>query len=187
MQYEVEIEGRVRTVIVTRTGDGFAVRVDDHARIVDAVRIDAHVLSLLVGELWPTHDTGPADRGTDARRRLGPRTSYEVALSRAGSAQLIVSVGATPFTVTLNGRRRAKDVAGPAGAGPQRIVAPMPGKVIRVLVQAGDAVLARQPLVVVEAMKMENELRAARDGTVAAIHVKEGASVDAGAPLIDIT
>ena len=52
--------------------------------------------------------------------------------------------------------------------------------------RAGDAVHARQPLIVVEAMKMENELRAGRDGTVAEIHVKEGASVDAGAPLIDI-
>ena len=185
MQYEVEIEGRVRTVIVTRTGDGFAVQVDDHIRIVDAVRIDAHTLSLLVGEVWPADDTGPADRGTDARRRLGPRTSYEVALSRAGAARLIVSVGATPMAVTLNGRRRAKDVAG-AAAGPQRIVAPMPGKVIRVLVQAGAAVRARQPLVVVEAMKMENELRAVRDGTVAAVHVKEGASVEAGAPLMEI-
>ena len=62
----------------------------------------------------------------------------------------------------------------------------MPGKVIRVLVRSGEAVRARQPLVVVEAMKMENELRAVREGTVAAVHVTEGASVDAGAPLIDI-
>ena len=150
------------------------------------MRIDAHTLSLLAGEVWPTHDTGSGDRGTEARRRLEPRTSHEVRLCRAGSGQLIVSVGATPFAVTLNGRRRAKEGAGPAGAGPQRIVAPMPGKVIRVLVQAGAAVRARQPLVVVEAMKMENELRAVRDGTVAAVHVKEGASVEAGALLMEI-
>ena len=51
----------------------------------------------------------------------------------------------------------------------------MPGKVIRVLVAVGDEVAARQPLIVVEAMKMENELRAGRDGHVAAIHVREGA------------
>ena len=56
-------------------------------------------------------------------------------------------------------RRRAR------GAGPQRVVAPMPGKVVRVLVKPGDEVKPRQGLVVVEAMKMENELRAARDGT----------------------
>jgi biotin carboxyl carrier protein len=62
----------------------------------------------------------------------------------------------------------------------------MPGKILRVLVRPGDAVGARQPVVVVEAMKMENELRASRDGQVAEIHVREGMSVDAGALLIVI-
>jgi biotin carboxyl carrier protein len=62
----------------------------------------------------------------------------------------------------------------------------MPGKVVRVLVGPGDLVRARQPLVVVEAMKMENELRAGRDGTIAEIHAKEGTSVDAGALLLII-
>jgi biotin carboxyl carrier protein len=62
----------------------------------------------------------------------------------------------------------------------------MPGKVVRVLVQAGDVVSARQPLVVVEAMKMENELRAGRDGTVAGVHAFEGESVEAGALLVVI-
>ncbi|MBZ5555810.1 MAG: acetyl-CoA carboxylase biotin carboxyl carrier protein subunit [Acidobacteriia bacterium] len=62
----------------------------------------------------------------------------------------------------------------------------MPGKVVRVLVAPGETVKARQPLVVVEAMKMENELRAGRDGTVSEIHAREGVSVDAGALLIVI-
>ena len=62
----------------------------------------------------------------------------------------------------------------------------MPGKIVRVFVRPGDTVTARQPLVVVEAMKMENELRANRDGTVAEVHVREGLSVEAGAPLIVI-
>ena len=66
------------------------------------------------------------------------------------------------------------------------MTAPMPGKVVRVLVEAGDAIVARQPLVVVEAMKMENELRAGRDGTVAEVHACEGVSVDAGALLVVI-
>jgi biotin carboxyl carrier protein len=59
----------------------------------------------------------------------------------------------------------------------------MPGKVIRVLVAAGDEVHPRQGLVVVEAMKMENELRAARAGRVKEIFVQEGQSVEAGAVL----
>ena len=58
------------------------------------------------------------------------------------------------------------------------------GKIVRVLVQSGETVRARQPLVVVEAMKMENELRAGRDGTVAEVHAAEGQSVDAGALLV---
>ena len=62
----------------------------------------------------------------------------------------------------------------------------MPGKVVRVLVKAGDAVRARQPVVVVEAMKMENEVRADRDGTVAEIHTRDGMSVEAGALLMII-
>ena len=83
-------------------------------------------------------------------------------------------------------RRRwaRKEEGARAAAGPQRIGAPMPGKIVRVLVRRGDLVVARQPLVVVEAMKMENELRAARDGTVSEIHVAEGQSVDAGALLV---
>ena len=57
----------------------------------------------------------------------------------------------------------------------------MPGKIVRVLVKKGEAVRARQSVVVIEAMKMENELRAARDGTLAEIHVRDGQSVEAGA------
>jgi biotin carboxyl carrier protein len=59
----------------------------------------------------------------------------------------------------------------------------MPGKVVRILVREGDEVAPRQGLVVVEAMKMENELRATRQGRVVSIAVCEGQSVDAGAVL----
>ena len=76
--------------------------------------------------------------------------------------------------------RAGKRKAAHSGSGPQRLVAPMPGKVVRVLVKAGDTVRARQPIVVIEAMKMENELRAGRDGVVAEMQVREGQSVEAG-------
>ena len=62
----------------------------------------------------------------------------------------------------------------------------MPGKIVRVLVKSGDQVKAKQGLVVVEAMKMENELRAARDGRVRELAVTEGQSVDAGAVLLTV-
>ena len=76
------------------------------------------------------------------------------------AGQFTIQVGALPIAVTVNGRRHRAGSSDAAAAGPQRIAAPMPGKIVRVFVRPGDTVTARQPLVVVEAMKMENELRA---------------------------
>jgi biotin carboxyl carrier protein len=169
MRYEIEVGGRTRQVAVARVGDGFAVTVDGHTWQVDAARIDAHTLSLIVDSVW--------------------RKSHEVAIaSDPVTSQLTLRVGTTPITVGLNGSRRwaRKDDGSGSGTGPLRLVAPMPGKVVRVLVAPGQAVRVRQPLVVVEAMKMENELRAGRDGTVVDIHAREGMSVDAGALLVVI-
>ena len=167
--YEIEAGGRLRQVAVAREGGGFAVTVDGRRYHVDAARIDEHSLSLLVDGLC--------------------RRSYDVTVTAdAAGGELAVYVGAVPVAVALNGRRGwgRKDDRAASGAGPQRVTAPMPGKVVRVLVGAGDCVAARQPLVVVEAMKMENELRASREGTVAEVHAREGVSVDAGALLVVI-
>jgi biotin carboxyl carrier protein len=70
--------------------------------------------------------------------------------------------------------------------GTQRLVAPMPGTVLRVLVAAGDEVQARQPLVVLEAMKMETPVSAPFAGRVSAVHAEQGASVAAGALLVEL-
>jgi acetyl/propionyl-CoA carboxylase alpha subunit len=69
-------------------------------------------------------------------------------------------------------------------AGESRVVAPMPGKIVRILVEPGQLVDARQALVVVEAMKMENELKATRAGTVREVRVQEGQAVEGGAVLL---
>ena len=166
MHYEIEASGRVRHVTVTRLGGGFAVSVDGRLHQVDAARIDAHTLSLIVDNMW----------------------QRDTVITPESSGRLVVLAGAVPVTVRLNGRRGGgrRQGGGAAGSGPLRIVAPMPGKVVRVLVKAGDAIRARQPVVVVEAMKMENELRADRVGTVAEIHTREGMSVEAGALLVVI-
>jgi len=167
MQYEIEIAGKRRQVVVTREGDGFAVAVDGATRHVDVARIDEDTLSLIVDSVTPADITIAPD---------------------ATAGHMTVHVDGTPVSATLNGRRRwsRRDEAGDPGSEPQRIAAPMPGKVVRVLVGVGDTVQARQPVAVVEAMKMENEMRASRAGTVAEVHVREGMSVDAGAPLIVI-
>ena len=182
MQYEVELGGRRRRVVVIRAGDGFAVTVDGHTRQVDAARIDGHTLSLLLDNVSPADNS--ASPGPNGHRR-----GYEVSIvSDPAGGQLTVHVGSAPILVRLNGLRRSgrRDDGGVAGTGPQRLVAPMPGKVVRVLVKPGDLVSPRQAVVVVEAMKMENELRASREGTVTEVHAHEGISVDAGTLLVVI-
>jgi biotin carboxyl carrier protein len=180
LQYDIEVEGERRRVVVHRIGDGFAVELDGRGWHVDAVRIDAQTVSLIVGTMPANGDTGrPGPSGVGG-------SSREVTIAPGKEGQSVAYVGGMPLAVALNGRRRKGEDGTQTRGGPQRITAPMPGKVVRVLVATGDAVRARQPVVVVEAMKMENELRAGHDGTVAGIHVTEGSSVDAGAPLIDI-
>jgi biotin carboxyl carrier protein len=71
-----------------------------------------------------------------------------------------------------------------AHSGLQEINAPMPGKIVKVFVKEGDAVVEGQPLVVVEAMKMENELKALRAGTVTKVLAKEGTAIENGAKLV---
>lgn len=73
---------------------------------------------------------------------------------------------------------------GGKGGGARKILAPIPGRVIDVLVSVGDEVTAGQPLVIVEAMKMANELRAPAAGRVAALSAVKGAAVDAGTLLV---
>jgi biotin carboxyl carrier protein len=168
MQYEIEVGGRVLHVVVARAGGAYTVTVDGKSWPVNAAMIDARTLSLLV-------ETG------------GRTLSREVSVAPNGVAgAMTVRVGSVPVAVAIDARRRwaRKDDGGAAGAGPQRILAPMPGKIVRVLVRPGDVVRARQPLVVIEAMKMENELRASRDGTVTDVSAREGVSVEAGAPLV---
>ena len=89
----------------------------------------------------------------------------------------------------LDERRRAiRDMTGKGAvdAGPAPLVAPMPGLVVRVNVQPGDVVQAGQPLVVMEAMKMENELRSMSDGRVKAVRAQPGTPVEKGAVLIEL-
>ncbi len=117
-------------------------------------------------------------------------TSYEVAIESRRRGQQLVHVDGhvVPVTVRVPGRGgRGGTDDGSGGTGPATIVAPMPGRVVKVLVAPGDAVMARQGLVVVEAMKMENELRAPRAGTVAEVRVREGAPVEANVVLVVIT
>ena len=112
----------------------------------------------------------------------GAASSREVRCVETGAGgELAVHAGGVVWRTVVNGRRAAGADGAAAGAeGEVRVTAPMPGKVVRILVAPGDEVAARQPMIVVEAMKMENEMSASRAGTVKEIRVEEGMSVDAG-------
>jgi biotin carboxyl carrier protein len=123
---------------------------------------------------------------------LGTR-SYEVTVVEEAPGELAVSVDGQVVRVRRAGSaglaglgRRTRLAKRGAGAtdGPQSITAPMPGRIVKVLVTPGDAVAARQGLVVVEAMKMENELRSPKAGTVTEVRVTQGQSVEARAVLV---
>jgi biotin carboxyl carrier protein len=175
MIFEVAIGDRVRTVGIARKGALLHVDLDGRTHVVDARRINESVLSMLV----QSADAGATTESIDVAFATRPAAGdFDVHLDGRTVGVQIRAAGAFG---------RQKKEGGHAGAaGPQRIVAPMPGKVVRVLVKPGDEVKARQGLVVVEAMKMENELRAARDGRVRDVAVIEGQSVDAGAVLLTV-
>ena len=182
MIFEIAIGDKLRTVGIVRKGGVLHVDLDGRTHIVDARRISDSVVSMLV------------QRGDGA----APSRSIDAAFASSQQpARRSLGEGGGDFDVHLDGRtipvqirpagsfgRQNKAGTGAPTTGPQRVVAPMPGKVVRVLVKPGDEVKARQGLVVVEAMKMENELRAARDGRVRDVAVTEGQSVDAGAVLL---
>jgi biotin carboxyl carrier protein len=136
----------------------------------------------------------------DARKvQSGARSATWSLVPEGGGKTLQVDVdGAAPdLTVTVDNvsvpmklTDARSQVAGlaarPQAAGPQPVRSPMPGKVVKVLVSAGADVKAGAPVVVVEAMKMENELRAPRDGKVVAVKVAEGQAVEANQTLVTI-
>ena len=164
------IGGRTRRLLVQRAGELWRVTLDGTPLLVQAAPIDDQTLSLLVAAV----SAGPPVRSVRA-----------VVVPGRAAGDLDVHINGRSVAAAVrpagSGRRRASP--GDAVGGPQRIVAPMPGKVVRVLVAPGDQVAARQGLVVVEAMKMENELRAVRAGRIASVAVTAGQSVDAGAVL----
>ena len=194
MIFEIAIGDKLRTVGIVRKGGMLHVDLDGRPHLVDARRISESVVSLLV----QLGDAGGPSRSIDAAFATHSTRSARSGQAQQPARQSPGEGGAAgDFDVHLDGRtipvqirpagsfgRQNKPGAGLATTGPQHVVSPMPGKVVRVLVKPGDDVKVGQGLVVVEAMKMENELRAARDGRVRDVAVAEGQSVDAGTVLL---
>jgi acetyl/propionyl-CoA carboxylase alpha subunit len=123
--------------------------------------------------------------------KLGTHVYRVVAEKRQGRGRYTLWVDGYRFEVeALDERTRAiRDLsaANAAPTGPAPIIAPMPGLIVRVNVSVGDRVEAGQGIVVMEAMKMENELRATAPGTVQTIEVAAGTAVEKGALLVSLT
>jgi biotin carboxyl carrier protein len=171
MTFEIEIGGRVRSVAVEPLpgagprGGPFRLSIDGRA-----VEVDAQ----------------PTDLGLSLLFRAEGRT-LDTALTERAGGEWLVQLPHVAVTALVDGRRFRRGGADePKGHGAGRLTAPMPGRVVRVLVKPGDEVSARQGLVVVEAMKMENELTAPRAGRVTEVAVTEGQSVESGRLLVQI-
>ncbi len=170
MKLQFELTDRERTVEVHRLSPGYRVIVDGTEHLVDAVRVQEQTWSLIV------RDASGAN----------PCSVEAIVVPQNGNGTVDVFIDGLRIPVGHRGGlgRRSRGLGASHGAGPQRVTAPMPGKVVRVLVKPGDEVQPRQGLVVVEAMKMENELRAAGAGRVREVFVQEGQSVEAGTALV---
>lgn len=165
--YEVVIDDRLRVIGIERRDGIWIVRVDGRPRVVELAEIDRDTFSLRF----------PEERGRIVEIGVvqAERTS-ELALHVDGKTIRVRAESA--------GTRRQIRPGTHGTSGPGPVTAPMPGKVVRILVAPGDVVVARQAVAVVEAMKMENELRALKAGVVKEILVREGTLVDAGAALV---
>jgi biotin carboxyl carrier protein len=159
MKFEVQISGKTRTVELQRNSDRWQISLDGAALDADAIEISPNVFSVLVnGE------------------------SYEVRIAVANDSKLTLQTRHHEFVAEVVDPRawRGRHHGAVEAQGRQEIVAPMPGKVVRVLVKAGDKVEAGQGLLVVEAMKMQNEVRSPKTGTVERLLAREGHAVNAG-------
>jgi len=160
MIFDATVDGQTIRVEVRGKDGRHTVVLDGHPLAVDARETGPHFLSLLI----------------DGR-------SYEAGIEKRPGGYTIV-LDDDAVTVDLAEAARGASAPVKRTGGPARIVAPMPGKLVRVLVTPGQAVEAGQGLVVIEAMKMENELKAPRGGRVKDVPARDGQAVEAGALLV---
>ena len=114
---------------------------------------------------------------------VGGRQQRAYVARRGGGYE--VTIGERRFTVEAAGARRGRHVVGGADDVPGQITAPLAGVVVEVRVTVGDSLEAGTTVLVLEAMKMQNEVQIPRDGTITAIHAAQGENVDKGALLVE--
>ena len=166
MKLTAEIDGQTYALELQREGTRILAAVDGRHYELEARETEAGALLLIVGgRVYECR--------ADAQQQGGARE---------------VQVGEELYQVTLIDLKRLRSAsgAGAAAGGRVQIKASMPGKVGRLLVEAGATVEAGDGLVIVEAMKMQNELKSPKSGKVVEIHTQMGATVNAGEVLITV-
>jgi biotin carboxyl carrier protein len=167
MKFEVRLSGPSgsmhRMVELEHSGARWHISLGGQVLDADVVEVAPHTLSVLLGG-----------------------RSHEIRLFPAADGTLEIQNGIQHFTAEVVDPRawRGRRHGGAEAEGRQQVAAPMPGKIVRVLVKAGDKVEAGQGLVVVEAMKMQNEIRSPKSGTVERVLGSEGQAVNAGEVLV---
>jgi biotin carboxyl carrier protein len=162
MTYDIAVDGKQYRLELDRVDGLWNCRLDGREVKLDAVITRHNVLSLLI-----------------------EGTSYEIK-REVSPTDMHLWVGSTRYGVEMHDPRslRSRRVEGDKADGVKKIVAPMPGKVVRILVSQGAEVKSGQGVIVVEAMKMQNELKSPKQGVVQKIAVAEGAAVNAGEVLV---
>jgi len=164
MIYEVTIAGKTHRVELSRAESGWHCKLDGREVPLDVTSTREGVFSLLL----------------DGK-------SYEVKQENTATETNIV-VGHERFSAVVRDPRsfRSRSRAGAAGEGVKKIIAPMPGKIVRILAQQGAEVEAGQGVLVVDAMKMQNELKSPKKGILKKLNASEGTPVEAGQVLAEI-
>ena len=159
MKYEVLLAGTTRVVELSRPDDGWKISLDGKELDVSVMEVAPNTFSVLLN-------------GESHQIRIAPRPD----------GTLTLHTGLAEYQAEVNDPRlwRGRKHGVLDVAGRQQIAAPMPGKVVRLLVKEGDLVAAGQGLLVVEAMKMQNEVRSPKAGKVEKLLVKENQPVNAG-------
>jgi biotin carboxyl carrier protein len=165
MRYIATIDGAEQEFDVEElTGHSLRIRLDDEQVEVDVRRTGGTSFSILVGD-----------------------RAFDFSVARQNDELIVASRGtATRVNLQDAARRVRGGAARPHGAGKAELKAMMPGRVVSLLVKVGDTVAAHQGVVVVEAMKMENELKSPKAGKVIEIKVAPGQTVEKGALLLVI-
>jgi biotin carboxyl carrier protein len=173
MKFLLTLNGQEHLLEISQ-GNTLSCRFDGTAFEAEAVEVAPGIYSLLIG-------------GKSCHVRIAPSPEWAGEITSPDSSQYVAQTDGASYTIAVRDPRRwnrSRTVM--AREGRQQITAPMPGKIVRVLIAEGQQVEAGQGLIVVEAMKMQNEIKCHAAGTVEKLLVREGQAVTAGESLLII-